>query len=124
MFPSPSILEHYVEFEYSYYNYVGEITWCEIFWWFYRSPGSLSNHAPYFFKQAWLPFCGLNYNPLILGVLGINHSCTCHSFLIGWLPFYFWCNNTCWNRHFPIPNGTTRCPSHVTLGCLLSCLTF
>jgi hypothetical protein len=52
---------------YSYHSYVGEVTWCEIFWWLYRSPSSSSWHSSYFFERAQPPFGGLNCYPHILG---------------------------------------------------------
>jgi len=45
-------------------------------------------------------------------------------FPIGWLPYSPRCSSTCWDRHFLVPNGIMRCPSHVIPGCLLSCPTF
>jgi len=39
-----------------------------------------------------------------------------------WSPYFSRC--TCWNQHFPILNGITRCSSHVTPRCLFSCPTF
>jgi hypothetical protein len=30
---------------YLYHNYVGKITWCRIFWWFYQSPNLSSSHS-------------------------------------------------------------------------------
>jgi hypothetical protein len=66
----------------------------------------------------------LDYYPHILGVLGTNCSCIFHSFPTRWSRYSSKCSNTCWNRHFPIPNGITRCRNHVTPRCLLSCPTF
>jgi hypothetical protein len=77
----------------------------------------------FFFRRAWPPFYGLDSCPRILGVLGIDCSYTCHSFSIRWLSYSSKCSNTCWNWYFPILDGTTRCPSHVILGCPLSCPT-
>jgi hypothetical protein len=76
------------------------------------------------FGQAWLSFYGLDCCPHIFGVLGIDCSYIYHSFLAGWSPYSFRYNNTCWNPHFPIPNGTTKHPNHVTPRCPLSCPTF
>ncbi len=45
-------------------------------------------------------------------------------FLVQWSPYSFGCNNTCWNLHFPIPNGVAKYMGHVTLGCLISGPTF
>jgi len=60
-----------------------------------------------------------------LALLGCwtKHSCTCHSFPTWWLPYFSQCSNTCWNWHFPVLDGTTRCSNHVTQRCLLSCPT-
>ncbi len=40
------------------------------------------------------------------------------------ITYFSRCSNTCWNQHFPVPNGTMKCLNHVTLGCSLSCPTF
>ncbi len=56
-------------------------------------------------------------------MFNIDRSYICHSFSIGWSPYFSRCNNTCWNWHFPILNGITRCLSHVTLRCLFLCPT-
>ncbi len=37
---------------YLYHSYVGELTWCKIFWWFYRSPNSSSRNFFYFFERV------------------------------------------------------------------------
>ncbi len=105
--------------QYSYHNYIRKVTWCRNFWWFYWSPSSWLNHSSCFFGQVWPPFYSLDYCPHILGMLGTNHSCICHSFLARWSPYPSGCNSTCWNQHFLVPNGTTRYPSPITLGCLL-----
>jgi hypothetical protein len=62
--------------------------------------------------------------PHIFGMLGTNHFCIYHSFPTRRSPYSFGNNNTCWNWHFPIPNGVTSYMGHVTLGCLLSSPTF
>jgi len=41
-------------------------------------------------------------------MLGTDHSCICHLFLTRWPPYSFRCNNTCWNWHFLVPNGTMK----------------
>jgi hypothetical protein len=53
-------------------------------------------------------------------MLGIDYSYTCHSFLAKWSPYLSRCNSTCWDWHFPLPNGTTKYPNHVTPSCLTS----
>ncbi len=68
----------------------------------------------------WLISTSVEYLPHILGMLDTDHSCTCHSFLIGWSPYSSRCSSTCWNWHFLVPNGTTKCPSFVTPSCSLS----
>lgn len=108
---------------YSYHSYVREVTWCEIFWWFYRSPSSSLGHSSCFSRQVWPPFYGSDCCPCILGVLGIDYSCTCHSFSVGWLFYSSKCSNTCWDWHFAILYGIMRCSNHVTLGCQISCPT-
>lgn len=108
---------------YSCHSYIGEITWCKIFWWFYRSPSSSLGHSSCFFEWVRPPFCSLDCCFCILEVFGIDHSYICHSFPTWWLPYFFRCNNTCWNRHFLVLNDITRCPSHVTRRCSLSCPT-
>ncbi len=45
-------------------------------------------------------------------------------FLVGWLPCFSRCNNTCWDRHFLVLDDITKCMSHVTLMCLFLCTTF
>jgi len=50
-------------------------------------------------------------------MLGTNQSCTCHSFPTRWSPFFFWCNNTCWNWHFFVLIDITRCLNLVTPSC-------
>jgi len=117
VFPSPNILQHYIKFD-----------TCTITSW--RSylvrdllmvlsiPSSSSCHFSYFFGQVWPPFHSLDYYPCILRMLGIDRSCTCHSFLVGWSPYSFGCNSTCWDWHFSIPNGITNYTWHATLGCL------
>ncbi len=67
-----------------------------------------------------LPFVVRTMAPHILGVLRTDCSYTCHSFPIGWSPYSSKRSCTCWNQHFPILDDTTKCPSHVTLGCPLS----
>jgi hypothetical protein len=57
-------------------------------------------------------------------MLGIDRSCTCHSFLIGWSPYSSKCSNTCWNLHFSIPNGTMKYLNPATPSCLLLGPTF
>jgi hypothetical protein len=101
---------------YLYCSYIGEVTWCRIFWWFYWSLNLSSCHSSYFFGQAWAPFCGSGCLSDIFGVLGINRLYTCHLFPVGWSLYSFRCNSTCSNRHFLIPGGTMRCSSHVTQG--------
>jgi len=49
--------------QYLYHNYVGEITWCGIFWWFYQSSNLSSCHYSYFFGRVWPPLCGSDYYP-------------------------------------------------------------
>ncbi len=110
--------------QYLYHSYVGKITWCRIFWWFYQSPSLLLDHSSCFFKHAWPLFYGSDYCPHILGVLGIDCSCICHLFPVGWLPYSFRCNSTCWDQHFRVPDGIWRCLSHATPGCPFSCPTF
>jgi hypothetical protein len=66
------------------------------------------------------PFHNLDYYPPIFGMFNTNHFCIYPLFLIGWSSYSFGGNNTCWNWHFPIPNGVTRYIGHVTLSCLLS----
>jgi len=56
-------------------------------------------------------------------MLGIDHSCTCHVFLARWPPYLFRCSSTCWNWHFPIPNGTMRHSSLAIPSCSLLSLT-
>ncbi len=73
-----------------------------------------------FSKYIRPPFCDLNYCPCIFGVLGTDHSYTCHLFPTRWSPYSFGYNSTFWNWHFHVRNGSMRCPSHVTLGCPLS----
>jgi hypothetical protein len=97
---------------------------CRIFWWFYWSPSSSLGHSSCFFKQVQSPLCSSNCCPHILGMLGIDHSCTCHSFPIGWSPYFSKCYNTCWDKHLFVPNGIMKYPSHVTVGCQLLSPTF
>jgi hypothetical protein len=97
---------------------------CEIFWWFYWSLNSSLGQYSYFFEQVWLPLCSSNCCPRILGMLGIDPFCTCHSFPVRWSPYFSKCNNTCGDWHFFVLDGITRCPSHVTLGCQLLGPTF
>ncbi len=85
---------------------------------------SLLHHSSYFFGRAWPPFYSSNYCLHILGMLGTDRSCICHSFLARWSPYFFGCNSTCWNWHFPILNGNMRYPNLITLGCPLSSSTF
>ncbi len=101
------------------YSYIGKVIWCGIFWWFYWSPGSLSSHSSYFFEQVHPPFYILDYCPHILGMLGSNHSCICHSFPTWWSPYSSGCSNTCWDWHFPIPDNIMRCHSPFSPGCPL-----
>ncbi len=101
-----------------YHNYVGEVTWCRIFWWFNWSSSSLSSHSSYFFEQVQFHFYNLDCCLHILGMLGINRSYTCHSFIVWWSPYSFGCSSTCWEWHFLVPNGITKYTCHVTLSCL------
>jgi len=57
-------------------------------------------------------------------VLGIDCSCTCHSFPVGWLLYSFKYSNKCWDLHFFVPDDTMKCLNHVTPRCSLSCSTF
>jgi hypothetical protein len=71
-----------------------------------------------FLGGIWPSFCSSNYCPYILRMLGFVRSYTYHLFLIGWSPYSFGCNNTCWDWHFYVPNNTTRCQSPFTPSCL------
>jgi hypothetical protein len=53
----------------------------------------------------------------------IDHFCNCHLFLAKWLPYFYECNNTCWDWHFLVLDGIMRYLSHITLGCSFSNLT-
>jgi hypothetical protein len=68
----------------------------------------LPNHSFCFFRWARPLFYSLNYCLHILGMLGIDCSCICHLFLTRLSHYLFRCNNTCWNWHFFIPDGTMR----------------
>jgi hypothetical protein len=72
---------------YSYHNYIGKVTWWRIFWWFYQSPNSSPSHSLCFFRWAQPPFYNSDYYSCIIGMLGTNHSCTYHSFLVRWSPY-------------------------------------
>jgi hypothetical protein len=106
--------------QYLYHSYVGEITWCEIFWWLYWSLSLLLGHFFCLFRRAQPPFCGSDYYLHILGVLGIDCFCTCLSFPTGQSLYYSKCNNTYWDRPFLVLHKTKRCLNHITLGCSLS----
>ncbi len=121
MFPSLNILQYYAKFDthtiatleklFSARSFGGSIGLLVII----RS----------FFLFLWVSLASLPWFkllPHILGVLDINHSYTCHFFLIGWSPYSSRCSSTCWDRHFPISDGTTRCLNHVTPRCPLSCV--
>ncbi len=71
------------------HGYIREVIWCKIFWWFYRSPRSSSNHSSYFFGWVWPPFYGSNCYSRILGMLGSNCSYICHLFPTWWSPLLF-----------------------------------
>jgi len=71
-----------------YHSYIGKVILCGIFWWFYWSLSSLSNHFSYIFKWVWHLFYDLDYYPWMLGLLDIDCSCTFHSFLAGWSPYF------------------------------------
>jgi len=73
-----------------------------------------------FFQRGQPPFCGSDYYLHILGVLGIDRSCTCFLFPTRQSLYYSKCSSTCWDQHFPILHKTRRCPSHITLSCSLS----
>ncbi len=81
---------------------------------------STLGHSSYFFEWAWPPFYISNYCPHIFGMLNIDHSCICHSFLTRWSPYSFGCTNTCWDWHFLIIDGNIRYLNPITLGCPLS----
>ncbi len=57
-------------------------------------------------------------------MLGTNHFCTYHSFAIGWSPYSFGYNNTCWDWYFLVLDDIMKYMSHVTPSCPLSCPTF
>jgi len=84
VFTSPSILSHYVEL----YTCTIAIAMLEKLL-SARSFGGFINHLTchqttlLFLWVAWPPFCGLDCCPCIIGVLGIDRSSTCHSFLTG-----------------------------------------
>ncbi len=109
---------------YSYHSYIGEVTWCGIFQWFYWSPNSPSNHSPCFFKWVWPPFYNSECFPHILGMLGTDCLRTCHSSPVGWSPYSLGCSNTCRNWHFPVLNDIMKYLNLVTLGCLFLSPTF
>jgi len=73
---------------YSYHSYIGEVTWCGIFWWFCKSFSSLSSQFSYFFRWVWHLFCDLDYYPHMLGLLAIDYSCTFHLFPTRWSPYF------------------------------------
>jgi hypothetical protein len=66
----------------------------------------------------------LNYWFRIFGMLGTDYSCTYCSFSTRWSFYFFGCSNTCWNWHFPIPDGIIKYMGHVTLGCRFLSPTF
>ncbi len=102
---------------YSYHSYVGKVTWCRIFWWFYWSFSSSLGHSSCFFTQVRPPFYGSNCCPCIFRVSIIDCSCSCHSFPTRWSPYSSKCRNTCWDQHCFILDSVMRCLSHVTLIC-------
>jgi len=107
---------------YLYHNYVGEVTWCNIFWWFYWSLNSSSRNFFCFFKRAQPLFW--TTTPTFLGCWALIAPTFFTCFQQDDRPILLNVVTHVENRHFPIPNGIRRCPNHVTPRCLLSCPTF
>jgi hypothetical protein len=68
-----------------------------------------------FLKKVWLSFRDLTCYPYFFEMLGVNHLYTCYLFPTRWSPYYFQCNDTCWNRHFSLPIGFIKYLSFITL---------
>jgi hypothetical protein len=109
---------------YVYHYYVGKIIWCVIFWWFYQWPNSSSSHFSCFFKWAWPPFYSSDCYFAFLGCWALISPAIVTHFSTWWSPYYFGCNSTYWNLHFPVADGATRHTSLITRSCPLSSCTF
>jgi len=71
-------------------------------------------------KEMWPSFSGLTCYLHLLGMLGFDCSCTCHSFLVGWSYYSFWCSGTCQNWHLSLVVNTAWYLNFITPCCPLS----
>jgi len=93
-----SIFKYFVALHgiwFMYHSRVIEIIGCRIFWHYDGSFSSSSNHFIYFFKGVWPPINGSTCYPYLLGMLGYDHFCICHSFPTRRSPSFFSCDGTC-----------------------------
>jgi hypothetical protein len=119
MFPSLGILHHYVEFN------TCTITTLEKLLGVGSFDGSISHlihgQATFlvFSGRLNLPFMVQTTTFTFLGCWALIALTLVSLFPIGQSPYYFKCNSTCWDWHFPILHKIKRCLSHITLGCSL-----
>lgn len=100
---------------FTYHGYVRKIIGCRIF----RHYNSLSFYL-FLLRGLGLPSMVLICYPHLFRMLGSHRSCICDLFPTRWSPCSFWCDNTCWNWHFPLPIGFMKYLCFITLGCPLS----
>jgi hypothetical protein len=107
VFPSPSILQRYIEFHVHTiamskkllkYGSFGTIVghWLVI------------GHSSCFFRGARPSLSGLTCCSRLLKMLSFDCSCTSLLFPIGWSPYSFLCDDTCRNQYLSLLGHTTR----------------
>ncbi len=103
-----------------YHNYVIEIIGCRIFQCYGGSFGSSQNHFTYFFKGVWPFINGSTCCSYLLGMLGYNHFCICHSFPTRRSPSFFSCDDTCQKWHLSLQIGIMEYLNFTISGSLFS----
>jgi hypothetical protein len=108
-----------------YHGYIRKVTYCRIFWHYVGPFGSLLGHFTCFFTGVWPFFSGLICYHHLFGMLGFDHSYTCHPFPTRWSPYSSQCDGTmCQNWCFSFLANTVGYLSFITPNCSLSSLPF
>jgi hypothetical protein len=122
IFPSPGILQHYIEFDAytiamlekllgskSFGTIVGHLVHC---------------HSSCFFSGARFSWSGLMCYFHLFKMLGFDRSYTSFSYLTRWSPYSPWCNGTCkyWKLSLPCHIAGYLC--NVIWSCSFTCFAF
>jgi hypothetical protein len=120
IFPSLSILQHYIKFDVCTIIMLEKLLWS-------RSFGTIVSHLvhpSYFFLRVKPSLSGPTCCTYLFKMLGFDCSCINISFLAKWSPYSSSCDGTCKDQCLSFPCYTMGYSCNVTCSCPITCLAF